>query len=88
MICIGTLSSPSLRKATPKEFRCEPNPISWESKIWDGGNGCLEKCVQLAHVHGPGCCEARWRGYGAFCRFGKGFAKGYSDSKATMLIGK
>ena len=50
-------------------------------------NDCLEKCIKLAHLYGPWCCEARWRSHGAFCRFGKGFAKGYPDSRATMLIG-
>ena len=84
---VGDITCPLMAKAKTAEYRCEPPDFVWDAKEWNEGVGCVKECVKLAQLHGPGCCEARHRSTGAFCRFGKGFAKGYSDSKATLCLG-
>ena len=84
---IGAITCLSMAKAITAEYRCEPPDVTWDAFEWNEGVGCIEECVKLAYLNGPGCCEARYRSSGAFCRFGKAFAKGYSDSKATLCLG-
>ena len=70
------------------EYRCEPKLDYWSVHgEWNDGNGCVAKCQELAKDHGGGCCEARRRDYGAYCRFGNAFVKGWPETKAVICKG-
>ena len=70
------------------KFMCGQTIDFWYAKTWDSGNGCVAKCEMLGNIYGFGCCEARYRSYGAYCRFGKMLVKGYPDTKAVNCLGE
>ena len=71
------------------KFMCGQKIDFWNVKKWDSGKGCIAKCEKLANIYGFGCCEARYRSYGAFCRFGKTLVKHKTaDTKAVNCLGE
>ena len=76
-----------MANAETGRFRCDPLIKDWDVDGWNGGNACVPKCEEFGSMYGPGCCEARFRGSAAYCRFGKNLVKGVSDSKAVSCIG-
>ena len=82
---IGEVLCPGMANAKTGSFRCDSVIGDWHVDEWKGGNACVPKCEEFGSIHGPGCCEARYRG-GAYCRFGKNLVKGYPDSKAVNCI--
>ena len=87
LLKLGEVRCPGIANAKTGIYRCDPQVSSWSVDGWDNGKGCVRKCEELGRVHGPGCCEARYKGATTFCVFGKFITKGYSDSRAVNCIG-